>query len=148
MKWAEATTERAFFVASNLREEDANEVWLSHRVKPREAVMQSWVESNVCRCIASDSGEPLALTGLVGNRIWLLGTENLTATKHRRLQLCKEGRGWVEHCLEVAGMAIGNDVYAKNTRSIRWLKHLGFSVASPRPLGQSGALFSEFWRAA
>lgn len=148
MKWAEATVDRAFFVGINLREEDATEVWLSHRIMPIEAVMQSWAESNECRCIASDAGEPLALTGLVRNRIWLLATEKLTATKQRRLQLCKEGRGWVEHCLKEAGMAIGNDVYAKNTRSIRWLKHLGFSVASPRPLGQSGALFSEFWRSA
>lgn len=148
MKWAEPTFEKALFIVHNLREEDKTEVWLSHRMSPMEAVMISYEESDLIRCIVSDDDEPLALTGLVGNRIWLLGTEKLTATKRRRLQLCKEGRGWVETCLDAAGMAIGNDVYAKNTRSIRWLKHLGFNVASPRPLGESGALFSEFWRAA
>ena len=147
MKWAQTTEHHAFFIAENLGDEDKKEVWLSHRMSPLEAVMLSYTESDLCRTIVSDDGEPLALTGLVGNRIWLLGTEKLTATRQRRLQLCKEGRGWVETCLEAAGMAIGNDVYAKNTRSVRWLKHLGFNVASPRPLGESGALFSEFWRA-
>lgn len=148
MKWADATEEAALHIAINLREEDRTEVWLSHGATPTEAVMWSWSESDLCRCIASDAGEPLALTGLVGNRIWLLGTEKLVATRERRLQLCKEGRSWVETCLNRAGMAIGNDVYAKNVRSIRWLKHLGFQVATPRPLGPSAELFSEFWRAA
>ena len=148
MKWADATQEAALHVSLNLREEDKIEVWLSHGSTPTQAVMWSWAESDICRCIASADGEPLALTGLVRNRIWLLGTEKLTATRERRLQLCKEGKMWVETCLERAGMAIGNDVYAKNTRSIRWLKHLGFEVATPRPMGPSAELFSEFWRAA
>lgn len=148
MKWAEATEERVLRVGMNLREEDKTEVWLSHQATPMEAVMDSWAESDLCRCIETDDGVPVGLTGLNGNRIWMLGTDELTATRSRRLQLCKEGRGWVEHCLEVAGMAIGNDVYSKNKASIRWLKHLGFSVAQPRPIGPSAALFCEFWRAA
>jgi len=148
MRWAEATEERVLRVGMNLREEDKTEVWLSHQATPMEAVMDSWAESDICRCIETDDGVPVGLTGLNGSRIWLLGTAELTATKTRRLQLCKEGRGWVEHCLRVAGMAIGNDVYSKNKASIRWLKHLGFSVAQPRPIGHSAALFCEFWRAA
>ena len=148
MRWAEATEERALMIARNLREDDRQEVWLSHRATPTEAMLGSWGQSDLCRCIVTDDGEPVGMTGLNGNRIWMLGTDQLVATRRRRLQLCIEGRGWVEHCLEVAGMAIGNDVHAKNTASIRWLKHLGFSVARPRPLGDSAALFCEFWRAA
>lgn len=148
MRWAEATEERALMIARDLREDDRQEVWLSHRATPTEAMLESWGQSDLCRCIVTDDGEPVGMTGLNGNRIWMLGTDQLVATRRRRLQLCIEGRGWVEHCLEVAGMAIGNDVHAKNTASIRWLKHLGFSVARPRPLGDSAALFCEFWRAA
>ena len=148
MRWAEPTEERAIYIAQHLRQEDRTEVWLSHRFTGTEAVMESWGQSDVVRCIETSDGEPVGLTGLVRNRIWMLGTPELTATRERRLQLCKEGGGWVEHCLSVAGMAIGNDVYAKNHQSIRWLKHLGFSVATPRPLGHSGELFCEFWRAA
>lgn len=146
MRWATPTEERVQYVAENLRVADRTEVWLSDRITGYEAVLESWAASDLCRCIETEHGLPCALTGLTTNRIWLLATPDLTATKERRVQLCKEGRGWVEHCLLAAGMAIGNDVYAKNKRSIRWLKHLGFQVAKPRPLGPSGALFSEFWR--
>lgn len=146
MKWAFPTEQRIFEIGTNLRKADRDEVWLSHRQEGLDAVIESWRLSSLCRCIVTDEGEPVGVTGLVRNRIWLLGTDNLVATRERRVQLCKEGRGWVEHCLQVAGMAIGNDVYAKNRASIRWLKHLGFSVASPRPLGESAALFCEFWR--
>jgi hypothetical protein len=52
----------------------------------------------------------------------------------------------VEYCLDRVGGPIGNDVYAKNKRSIRWLKHLGFQVEPPRPMGMSAALFCRFWR--
>lgn len=146
MRWTQPTEERVTYIAQHLRQEDRTEVWLSDRLTGTEAVLESWGSSELCRCIETTSGEPVGLTGLNGNRIWMLGTDGLTATRRRRLQLCKEGRGWVEHCLDAAGMAIGNDVYAKNKASIKWLKSLGFQVASPRPLGPSGALFCEFWR--
>lgn len=148
MRWAEPTLERALEIARNLREEDKTEVWLSHRATPEEAVMESLGGADICRCIETADGRPVGITGLNGSRIWMLGTPELTATRVGRLQLCKEGRQWVEHCLSVAGMAIGNDVYSKNTDSIRWLKHLGFQVAKPRPMGHSSALFCEFWRVA
>ena len=148
MRWGKPTEEKVLAIGQNLREEDRTEVWLSHQVDGLEAVFDSWELSDICRCIETDDGRPVGITGLVKDRIWMLGTDELTATRRGRLQLCNEGRGWVEHCLEVAGMPIGNDVYSKNTASIRWLKHLGFTVADPRPIGHAGALFSAFWRAA
>ena len=148
MRWGKPTEEKVISIARNLREADRIEVWLSHQSDPMEAVVGSWESSDICRCIEMDAGQPVGLTGLNGSRIWMLGTDELTATRRRRLQLCNEGREWVQHCLDVAGMPIGNDVYSKNTESIRWLKHLGFTVADPRPMGHAAALFSEFWRAA
>ena len=147
MRWTDPTEERAYYVAANVRREDEREVWLSHRVDGPTAVLESWLASDVCRCIETADGEPVGLTGLVGDRIWLLGTAGLTATKRRRLQLCIEGRGWVQHCLEQVGCPIWNDVYARNTQSVRWLQFLGFTVEPPRPMGVSCALFSRFWRA-
>ena len=148
MRWGKATEEKVISIGQNLRKPDRIEVWLSHQAEPIEAVMGSWEDSDICRCIETDAGQPVGLTGLSGSRIWMLGTDELTATRRRRLQLCNEGRGWVEHCLSVARMPIGNDVYASNTESIRWLKHLGFTVDEPRPMGHAAALFSSFWRAA
>lgn len=148
MRWTSPTKERVLYVANRVRKEDAEEVWLSHGVSGPDAVMLSWVGSEICRCIETSAGEPVGLTGVAGTRIWMLGTNGLTATRGRRLQLCCDGRDWVDYCLEVVGRPIGNDVYAKNRQSIRWLRHLGFEVEPPRPIGVSGALFSRFWREA
>lgn len=145
MRWAYPTEGRVHSVGRNLRDADCHEVWLSHRMEGLDAVVTSWQQSQVCRCMVEENGDVVGITGLVGNRIWMLGTDKLIATRENRVQLCKEGRQWVQHCLQVAGMSIGNDVLAKNHSSIRWLKYLGFSVATPRPMGFSGALFSEFW---
>lgn len=146
LKWAEVTPEFVLEVATHLREEDQEEVMLSDQVTGFEACTQSWAMADICNGIATDDGTPVGLCGLNGDRIWLLGTPELTATKKRRLQLCREGRGWVEHCVKSAGRRIGNDVYSKNFESIKWLKALGFTVEEPRPIGHSGALFRAFWR--
>ena len=146
MRWADPTEERAYWIASNLRPEDKAEVWLSDRVVGAEAVRLSWASSDICRAIETEEGIPCGLTGVAGDRIWLLGTPELTATRGRRLQLCSKGREWVEHCLDRVGAPIWNDVYAKNWQSIRWLRALGFTVEPPRPLGMSAALFCRFWR--
>ena len=146
VKWAEATTLHAYHVASHLRQEDAREVWASHQLTAHQAVILSWNESSICRAVETDSGRPVALTGVVGDRIWLLGTPELTSTWRRRSQLCREGREWVEHCLKETKVTLRNDVYAKNTTSVAWLKRLGFTVEPPRPMGHSCELFHHFWR--
>jgi hypothetical protein len=146
MRWADPTEERACWIANHLRPEDETEVWLSHRIQGPEAVLMSWADSDICRCIETSDGLPVGLTGLTGDRIWMLGTAELTATRKRQVQLCREGRLWVEHCVERVGGPIWNDVYAKNVCSIRWLKHLGFTVEPARPVGLSAALFCRFWR--
>ena len=142
----EPTEEMALYVAGHLREEDATEVWLSHRVSPAEAVLRSWAESDLCQAIVTEDGVPAGMTGVVGTRIWMLGTPELTATKERRLHLCTKGRGWVQHCIDRVGEPIGNFVYAKNRQAIRWLNFLGFEVGTPQPYGPSAALFRPFWR--
>lgn len=146
MRWIQANEQRAIQVGLNLRKQDELEVSLSHGLAPVEACMLSYRQSQVCQAIEGDDGSCVALTGVVGKTIWLLGSTSLTATKNHRLQLCRYGREWVDFCLESAGGYVENMVYYKNKRSIRWLKHLGFTVQEPEPFGPSGALFCPFWR--
>ena len=147
MKWImEPSISDAMTIADNLRPEDATEVMLSHEMSPHEAVRSSYSESDICRGIASDEGVPGGLCGVVGHRIWMLGTPGLTATRRGRWQLIVEGRKWVDSCFEEVGGPLFNQVYSKNTESIRWLKMLGFTVDIPKPIGKSGALFCDFWR--
>lgn len=147
MKWVmEPSVEHVLHVAENLRDADVLEVMLSHRMTAHEAVRESWAQSDIIRGMVTDDGVPCGLCGVAGQRIWMLGTDDLTRTKKARWQLCVEGRKWVDSCLEEVGAPLFNQVFSKNTQSIRWLKRLGFTVMPPRPIGMSSALFCDFWR--
>ncbi len=147
MQWImEPSASDAVWIGENLRPSDVEEVMLSHGMSAHEAVKSSYSESDICRGIASDDGEPVGLCGVVEHRIWMLGTPGLTATRRGRWQLIVEGRKWVDSCFEEVGGPLFNQVYSKNTESIRWLKMLGFTVDIPKPIGKSGALFCDFWR--
>ena len=147
MKWImEPSVSDAVLIGNNLRPSDATEVMLSDGMSPHEAVRSSYLGSDICRGIATDVGWPVGLCGVVGHRIWMLGTPELTATRRGRWQLIVEGRKWVDSCFEEVGGPLFNQVYSKNAESIRWLKMLGFTVDIPKPIGKSGALFCDFWR--
>ena len=147
MKWAEPELRLVTQVACNLREEDQHEVALSDGLSGYDAVMLSYAESCFARVILGDDSSPVGVTGLCGDRIWLLGTPELMSTRSHRWQLAVHGREWVETCLRRVNRPIGNHAYAKNAAALRWLKHLGFTVMPPAPFGPCAALFCEFWRA-
>ena len=146
--WAYPSAERVEVIANNLRPQDEQEVWLSDGVSGYDAVMESYYASTIARVIMSDHHTPVGVTGVCGDRIWLLGTTELASTKSHRWQLAVHGRQWVKHCIDVVGGPIGNHVYAENRLAIRWLKHLGFVIEQPRPYGALQASFREFWRSA
>ena len=146
MQWVEPTASHALAVAKNLRPEDETEVQLSHGATALQAVQDSWELSDILCAMATDDGVPCGLCGVVGHRIWMLGTPRLTETRRARYQLCMDGRMWVDNCLKEVGGTLFNQVYSKNTESIKWLKYLGFMVEPPKPIGRSGALFCDFWR--
>ena len=146
MRWIKADEGVAMEIGLNIREQDEHEVRLSHGMTGLEAVLDSYIESDICMAIEGDNGDPVGITGVCEDRIWLLGTYALTSTKSHRRQLCLHGREWVDYCLEESGGFLQNMAYSKNTGAIRWLRHLGFTVEEPRPYGPSAALFCPFWR--
>ena len=61
-------------------------------MNPLEAVMLSYTESDLCRAIVSDDGEPLALTGpYIGSGFWAQKVDGNTpktfATVQRRARM-------------------------------------------------------------
>jgi hypothetical protein len=148
IKQEDVTAEMVLDIAENLREEDKVEVYLSHGISAREACMDSYCYSTMFQIFAGDDGEPLGITGIWETSIWLLAKDGLTATKSHRWQLCTLARQWVDLCVAEVGEPIGNFAYAGNKKSLKWLKHLGFTVEPPEPHGVKGAMFCPFWRAA
>ena len=148
MRWIKAEPGDMYVIGENLREQDKNEVLFSHGLSPVEACLRSYRDSQVIQAIEGDEGDPVGITGLTQNYIWLLGTDKLTATKNHRWQLCIHGREWVEYCIDRAGGMIENYVYSENKESIRWLKHLGFNIGEPEPYGVAEKMFCHFWRKA
>lgn len=147
MQWIyEPDSSHIVHVAENLRPADETEVRLSYRMSGRDVAIDSWAYSEIVRGMVTDDGEACGLCGVAGQRIWMLGTDRLTETRKARWQLCVEGRKWVDSCIEELQAPLFNQVYSKNTESIRWLKYLGFTVEAPRPIGPSAALFCDFWR--
>tara|TARA_R100000234_G_scaffold13313_2_gene7411 strand:+ start:3813 stop:4259 length:447 start_codon:yes stop_codon:yes gene_type:complete len=146
MKLIKATQEMAIDIGLGMREEDELEVRLSHDLDPVTAMLESFINSDICRAIEGDDGTPVGMTGVTKQAIWMLGTDGLTSSKNHKKTLCVDGKKWIDYCLKEVGKPIGNWVYAENKKSIKWLKYLGFTVNDPRPYGHNRALFCQFWR--
>lgn len=148
MRWSEPTAARVQHIAEHLRYQDRLEVLYSHGLTGEEAVLQSWKNSAICRCIDADDGSPVGICGVNGSLIWLLGTEKLLATASHRQQFIRGGRAWVDGLLAGGHLYLENWALASNLRTLRWLRHLGFTVDVPEPKGRSAQLFCHFWRVA
>lgn len=146
MRFVKPTKEMAIDIGLGLRAEDELEVRLSHNVDPVTAMLESFINSDICDALEGDDGTPVGMCGVARQQIWLLGTDNLTINKSHKKFLCIDGKEWVETCLKKVGKPLGNWVYAENKKSIKWLKYLGFTVNDPRPYGHNRALFCQFWR--
>jgi len=132
-----------------LRHQDRLEVLYSHQKDPETAVYESWRQSAICRCIDGDDGQAVGICGVNGNSVWLLATDELLATASHRRQFIRGGRRWVDELLNSGRfLMLENWALASNRATLRWLKHLGFQVDTPQPMGRSCQLFCHFWRVA
>jgi hypothetical protein len=81
------------------------------------------------RSLLSDTGTP-----------WMLGTHELD--RHGRLFML-HGQRCVDTLLEHFGR-LENYVDARNHKSIRWLRRMGFEIHDPLPYGNAGLPFHRF----
>lgn len=147
MKWSDPTSAKVEAIAARLRHQDRLEVLYSHGIDGRNAVIQSWKNSQICRCIDADDNSSVGICGVNGTLIWLLATDELLATASHRRQFIRGGKLWIEELLSDGHLLLENWALASNQASLRWLQHLGFTVEIPEPRGRSAQLFCHFWRA-
>lgn len=149
MRWAEPTAARVEHIGRMLRWQDRMEVLYSDCLTGEQAVAESWRDADICRCIDGENGRPVGICGVTGNRIWLLATDDLLPDQQERLQFIREGRQWVDSLFAEHGFRLlENWALASNRVTLRWLRHMGFTIDTAEPRGHSCMLFCHFWRAA
>lgn len=130
-----------------MRQSDCDEVMAASGVSPFAAVYAGYLMSEACLTGVDSRGVPMAMWGIrretwKWSNPWLLGTDRIDDMWLPFLRTTKEMFPLV--CAEYPCQR--NHVDARNSKSIAWLKWLGFEIEPPAPYGVSGALFCRFWR--
>ena len=134
-------------IAKNTRKPDRDELWAMSLCKPEDAMRLGLLYSDKALTGMID-GEPVCMWGVttvslyggVGSP-WMVGTDKLD--RHAATFLRRCGRQVKELFAEYRRLE--NFVDARNTRAIKWLKWLGFSVDDKtKPHGALGLPFHRF----
>ena len=129
-----------------LKQEDCNEVWWSHRFYPEDAIYIS-IKSAFKSFTVLIDGRPEIIFGinpisLVGNDaiIWMLSSERINDIGRR---FAKHTRRYINYFLSLYSN-LYNFVIVENHTSIKWLKINGAKFEKPIPYGISGKPFMRF----
>ncbi len=146
VKFVEPTDELVEFIAVNMRQADADEVWASHHHLPYEALMSSWDLSHSA-VVVTVNDEPCVMMGLVIRDIlagsgvpWMLGTEG--ALKYKR-NFLTQVPAVIDEMLSVCPRLF-NYVHVENKTSVKWLKRIGFTLDDSKPYGVARESFHKF----
>lgn len=135
-------------IAANMRVPDAAEVIAIRGpgISLKAALAECVLVSSYC-WVAATRVEPFAIFGVMPVSLlhgigapWMLGTA--LAAKFPRV-LVKEGRRYSLRMLEAYPYLV-NVVDARYASSIKWLRHIGYTVFEAEPYGGRGELFHRF----
>ena len=134
-------------LAANMRVADVHEVQYLNGSLPAAAVVDAvMVSDDKCAAAYWDDEllciygcAELSTMGRVGSP-WLLGTH---AMNRHGLDLMATSRVAQGQMFETYDMLM-NSVWAENTRSIAYLRRLGFTFSGPKVLGSSGVMYYDF----
>lgn len=138
-----ATRTHAIDMAPRLRADDLAEVVASGFKTPLDGLLES-LELSECAFTVLIDGKPASMMGVVVPDIigrsampWLLTTDIVESYP---LQHTRDARRVVQMLAEEYG-ALETYVDARYTRTLRWLRSMGFEIHEPRPIPPTGALF-------
>lgn len=136
-------------LATHLRDDDRRELAAARGEGTPVAglIVRAVHQSSHCWTAANDDDDaiavfgvaPISMLGGLGSP-WLLATDE--AFRHPRA-LVTEGRRYLA-IMRTLYPRMVNHVDARNLRSIRWLKRLGFTVHPATPYGLAGEPFHKF----
>lgn len=133
-------------LAKTMRQADIDECWAAHHFSPYEALKHSLYHTDRPQTGLYD-GRVICIWGIGKMSYlskegipWML-TSNLV-NKHYREFLRRGLKCLID--IKKEAVILVNMVDARNKRSIRWLKWLGFTVHDPIPFGPDKMLFHPF----
>lgn len=143
-----ATLADVDYIVKHLRKEDLDECRAAHTGSDtREVLLHSVRKSYDCR-VAEVDGVPFAIYGIGPAHTegwsspWLVGTDVLTG--HRRFLTRVFPEALAEWSSKHPRQC--NFVLSSNTKTILWLKWIGFTIADPFRFGPAGHIFHPFFQ--
>lgn len=143
---AEATDELLAQVAAETRQADRDELWAQARQTPEQA-LAAGARNGLFTLVALFDGAPVCVFGVVPvSALSGVGAPWMVATD----RLDRHARQFVRHCRPVVAEmsaifpVLRNLVDARNTRAVRWLRWLGFTLFPAVPFGPDRLPFHPF----
>ena len=147
MTFREAVPEDAFVIAPRLRQRDRDELD-AHTPEPHDLVLWRSISMSLAAWTCLINGRPEAVFGVVPIDLllghgspWFLATSE---TDRVRREFLVHGMYYLERMKELMP-DLENEVDARNTQSIRWLRRLGFRFDEAVPNEYSGMPFHRFY---
>lgn len=142
----EATTDDVAWIVPRLRQADVDECEALFGAGSALECVQYGLHPGAYAFTMRRDGEVVAIFGVCRSVVAGVGTPWMVGTD--KLDLCwralvEDARFFVQVFLEAYPVLL-NVVDARNAKSIRWLKRLGFKVNAPEPMGLAGELFHVF----
>lgn len=133
-------------IAEGMRKSDKDEIWVSSRHSPLEALTDGYRKSIICYTVLYNN-IPVAMFGcapknLLGDTaiVWLLATTGLC---NCRREFLRYDRVFVKYMLSYYSH-LSNMADMRNKESIKWLRRLGAKISEAVPFGKEGLLFHPF----
>lgn len=140
-----ATREHIESMAARARKADVDELLAAAGKTPAQA-MEDGLRISLEAWVGTADGEPFCMFGLASPALlagsgvpWMVGTVDLD--RHAKVFL-RHCRPVVAHWAE--SFDLWNYVDARNTRAVRWLRWLGFTIHPSEPHGLQGLPFHRF----
>ena len=137
--------EDVFELASNLRQDDINELQALY-ITPFKSLLQGYIFSDEC-FTAKFKSEVIGMFGYSGYSmpcniatIWFLGSDEMV---NHPIAFVKQGRYYVEKFLEKYSV-LTNIADKRNVSHINWLKHIGMTFS--KSVNINGYEFLEFYK--
>ena len=141
----QATLKDAVYLSNNMRDQDINEIKISHNINPLEGLLSAFqLKNSKVFTIVGSNKECVGMFGISDcpfvkkfGVVWLLSSDNLNADTKQFIRECKS---WVALLNEKYDY-IYNWVYPDNWKTLKWLQFCGFKPSLKHKYGVNNEEF-------